>query len=239
MIETQQNVPNRYPETAGVETPVCTESLQYLRQYRFRAGSQIAILPSSGGVISIIALGAVRLESILNDGRRQVYGFGFRGERLYDIRGNANLRYVALSDGVINRIAETYINRCGQCHLDTEDARNGGIVDFADGLTTQVFLLGSCTATERMTAFLTDLADRIGRRHPKGIAFPLAMKRDDIADFLGLNTETVSRQFGRLRRSGIVELPKPGRVIVRDRTALAALSPFAAQTPLDAACDAA
>ena len=52
------------------------------------------------------------------------------------------------------------------------------------------------------------------------------MNRDDIADYLGLNVETVSRQLSRLKKAKLIRLPKPGRVVVPDVASLAALVPF-------------
>ena len=54
----------------------------------------------------------------------------------------------------------------------------------------------------------------------------LSMKRDDIADHLGLNTETVSRQLSRMRTGGLLELPRPGELIIKDHEALSDLLPF-------------
>ena len=51
------------------------------------------------------------------------------------------------------------------------------------------------------------------------------MRRDEIADFLGLKAETVSRQLTSLRKQGILGLPKPGEIVIRDRDRLEALIP--------------
>jgi CRP/FNR family transcriptional regulator len=50
------------------------------------------------------------------------------------------------------------------------------------------------------------------------------MTRGDIADFLGLTTETVSRVFTRLRQKGLITYDAAKHVVLRDRPALAALA---------------
>lgn len=50
------------------------------------------------------------------------------------------------------------------------------------------------------------------------------MSRQDIGDYLGLTIETVSRTVTRLKKSGVIELPDPDRVIIRDVEALRAMS---------------
>ena len=61
--------------------------------------------------------------------------------------------------------------------------------------------LGRLDSTERVTLFLLDMANRIGRSVNQGIYVELPMTREDIADYLGLNTETISRIFTRLKKA--------------------------------------
>jgi CRP/FNR family transcriptional regulator, nitrogen fixation regulation protein len=72
------------------------------------------------------------------------------------------------------------------------------------------------TAPERVATFLLGLADRTG----KGGSIDLAMSRRDIADYLGLTVETVSRAFSDFQSGGAIELPTSHRVVFQDRTAL-------------------
>ena len=87
----------------------------------------------------------------------------------------------------------------------------------------QVLLLGRMPAIERVSSFLLDIAER---QNPKtvefesGLLIKLPMARADIADFLGLTIETVSRAFSKFRRDGLIDLPRPNRVRLRDQTRL-------------------
>ena len=68
----------------------------------------------------------------------------------------------------------------------------------------QVFALGQKKAHERICFLLQQLLDRKGGNHTGMI--DLVMTRQDIADYLGLTIETVSRAFSKLKREGIINI---------------------------------
>lgn len=80
----------------------------------------------------------------------------------------------------------------------------------------QMLLLGRKTARERVASFLLEwnAHDKrsVGDRHVR-----LPMTRLDIADYLGLTIETVSRALNALRREGRIDIPSPSLVVLRDR----------------------
>jgi CRP/FNR family nitrogen fixation transcriptional regulator len=73
-----------------------------------------------------------------------------------------------------------------------------------------LLVLGRKTALERIATFLIDLAER----SPDGDHVELPMSRTDIADYLGLTIETVSRSLTQLERQGIIDLPAHRRSIL-------------------------
>jgi len=87
----------------------------------------------------------------------------------------------------------------------------------------QILLLGRMPAIERVSNFLLDIAQR---QNPDslemktGLLIKLPMARADIADYLGLTIETVSRAFSKFRRDGLIDLPRPNLVHLRDQTRL-------------------
>ena len=90
----------------------------------------------------------------------------------------------------------------------------------------RMLTLGQRGAQERVAGFLLDLADRTGPRTRDGaVTVDVPVSRRDMADFLGLTIETVSRQLNRLKTQGAVALSRGGRTIyVSDRSLLAALA---------------
>jgi CRP/FNR family nitrogen fixation transcriptional regulator len=76
------------------------------------------------------------------------------------------------------------------------------------------------SARERLAAFLLEMA---GRMTDKG-SVELPMSRQDIADYLGLTIETVSRTLTQLAQSSKIKLVKARQVVLQDRNALAVLN---------------
>ena len=71
-------------------------------------------------------------------------------------------------------------------------------------------------AQERVAAFLLEMADR----SQAGGAIELPMSRQDIADYLGLTIETVSRTLTHFETAAAIELPRSRRIVLRNRSAL-------------------
>ena len=78
-----------------------------------------------------------------------------------------------------------------------------------------MLLLGSRPAEERLTLFLLDLAERYRVRGYSAREFVLRMTRDEIASYLGLKLETVSRLFSSLQEQGLLQVQ--GRAVKASR----------------------
>jgi len=203
----------------------CAEIMDKVRQEAFHEGRHLPLELYDGRNITIIAVGPVSLEWSLSEGRRHVLDFLFRGDILSAPTGDHALHAVALSDGILYRVACDALEQC---------CRQGAFGNWPTSLigaqlnqvTTQTLLLGRLTATEKLASFLMLLARRIGTPVNAEIHIELPMNRDYIADYLGLNAETVSRQLSKLKKQGVIRLPKPGSVEIVDETALADLSPL-------------
>jgi CRP-like cAMP-binding protein len=78
-----------------------------------------------------------------------------------------------------------------------------------------MLLLGRQSADEKVASFLLRLAHRVGAGTGGAVGFRLPMTRQDMADYLGLTIETVSRTLTRLRREGLIGFGSPQDVILR------------------------
>jgi CRP/FNR family transcriptional regulator len=83
---------------------------------------------------------------------------------------------------------------------------------------------GQRSACERLIAFLLAISRRNARKGQDPHVFDLPMTRTDIADFLGLTIETVSRTFTKLKTAGLIELPQANRVKLVDIDQLESLA---------------
>lgn len=79
--------------------------------------------------------------------------------------------------------------------------------------------LGRLDSTERVMLFLAQMVLRVNRKAGEPVRLP--MSREDIADYLGLNTETVSRIFSKIKKSGLVRFLAPTEYVIPDMAAIA------------------
>jgi CRP/FNR family transcriptional regulator len=74
----------------------------------------------------------------------------------------------------------------------------------------QQLLLGNGSAEEKVAIFLVDWRKRLESLVPVASPLPLPMPRQDIADFLGLKLETVSRTLAKLEQKNVIHLVRKG-----------------------------
>jgi CRP/FNR family nitrogen fixation transcriptional regulator len=163
----------------------------------FPAGAEIYAQGEKSGNLYRVEFGAVRVYRLLADGRRQISAFHLAGE-VFGFE----------ADGTHHFFAEA-INATGIRVLRTshDTSRASEILPMAlQGLVRaqeHLLVLGRQNAVERIAAFLTDMAERQGGLRQ----VDLPMSRMDIADYLGLTIETVSRVFSKFKQKGIIRLP--------------------------------
>ena len=160
--------------------------------------------------------GAVRTYKVLSDGRRQIGGFYLPG----DIFGLECGEEHSFSAEAITECKVLVIKRSSLVSLAARDG------DVARQLWTMTagelqraqdhIMLLIKTAQERVAGFLLEMA---GRSVSTG-EIELPMSRQDIADYLGLTIETVSRTLTQLEKSAAIAVPTSRRIVLRNRAAL-------------------
>ncbi len=88
-------------------------------------------------------------------------------------------------------------------------------------------LVSGVSGDERVAGLMTELVLRTGRQTSAGIVFDMPLARADIAEYLALNPDTVSRIVSRMRASGLVVPATRDRLVCRDFEALSAACPLA------------
>ncbi|MFK7938784.1 MAG: helix-turn-helix domain-containing protein [Roseovarius sp.] len=150
--------------------------------------------------------GVLRLTRVLEDGRRQVIAFGFPGDIVgFPSNGLHHTDCDALVDARLQPYRRSSLDNCKadpKLHRLLLDAALHEISAMQD----HFMMLGRKSAAEKVASFLCVLANRIGTDAGGCQVVELPMSRSDIADFLGLTTETVCRVFTQLRKSKIIEI---------------------------------
>jgi len=173
----------------------------------------------AGHVYKVVS-GVIRISKLLPDGRRQISAFHTEG----DMFGfEADDAHHASSEAVVPVKVIAYKWQS----LLAAGTRSASLVRNLLNLTmiglrqTQehLLLLGRKNALERVAAFLLEMAERTDG----GSVLELAMPRHDIADYLGLTLETVSRMFAELKELGAIKLDGARRVHLLDTERLAAM----------------
>jgi len=149
---------------------------------------------------------------VLSDGRRQIVEFHTEGD-IFGLDGEDRhvLGAEAVQDTTLHVMRrETFLHEQG-----SEPAIHALLKKFQRAQA-HMLLLGRQTACERVAAFLLDFRERAGSD-----AIDLPMSRQDIADYLGLTIETVSRTFTQLQAARQIGLTSCRHVILRNPGALA------------------
>lgn len=167
--------------------------------------------PSS--LVFSITSGVVRLYRMLPDGRRQILGFALPGDFL---GVPVNLGYGFSAEAVDAVTVCKFARRDYQGLVDQKPhllkklhAFSANELSLAQD---QITLLGRCTAEERVVSFLLRMRERWAALHggKRSVTVHLPMSRQDIADYLGLTIETVSRTITRLARGKVITVVPDG-----------------------------
>lgn len=192
-----------------------------VRRVRLEAGQTLFHEGDPAAHVFNVTAGALKIYKLLPDGRRQVTGFLLEA----DFLGLANTEgYSYGAEAVTAAELCRFPWREFNALLDEFPKLGNRLLGIADdelaAAQEQMLLLGRKSATERVASFLLRLSERWKRRGSPESPVSLPMSRADIADFLGLTTETVSRTFSRFKREGYIATPESHQVALLRKDAL-------------------
>lgn len=188
---------------------------------RFDAGQTIFSEGECAEHVFNVTSGTIKLYKLLSDGRRQITGFLTPG----DFLGLAmNEIYAYNAEAVTQTSLCRFSRRRIEALLDVFPKMQRRLFSMTSNelaaAQDQMLLLGRKTAKEKICTFLLMLSRRAARRGQRENPVIVPMCRTDIADYLGLTTETVSRTFTQLRTTGVILLEEGNRVRVVDMARL-------------------
>jgi len=174
-----------------------------------------------------VTAGTAKLFKLLPDGRRQITGFASIGTFLgLAVSSSYAFSAEAVEDTQVCRFSRPRLRQ----FIDDFPAMERRLLDVASNelvaAQEQMLLLGRKTARERVASFLLarESCAVCGIPTSPEARIRLPMARTDIADYLGLTVETISRTMTRLRSEGLIDMLSPTEIVLRNRAALEGLA---------------
>jgi CRP/FNR family nitrogen fixation transcriptional regulator len=193
-----------------------------LNEFTYKKGTEIYGEKEPADYVYQVKRGAVRSYKLLTDGRRQIGAFHLGGD-IFGLENGNEHRFTA------EAIVDTAVRLIRRQSLELVAEGDAMVARNLLSMTTSnlqhaedhMLLLGRKTSLERVAAFLIEMDKRLTAA---GI-MALPMSRRDIADYLGLTLETVSRALSRLHELGILGFigNNQRQIILLDRQQLASL----------------
>ncbi|QKC89165.1 Crp/Fnr family transcriptional regulator [Mesorhizobium sp. NZP2234] len=197
---------------------------------RHRAETGKELMSDCGSVdrFSNVLSGVVKLTKTLSDGRQQIVGLQFAPDFLgRPFQAESTLTAEAATNVELCSFPRQTLERMMKEQPDLEHRVLEQKLRELDQARDWMVALGRKTAAEKIASFLLMIARNIdptaGPEH-RVTAFDLPLSRAEIADFLGLTIETVSRQLTRLRGDNVIRIDNNRHIVVGDLARLAARS---------------
>lgn len=171
-----------------------------------------------------VVSGVFRLTRLMENGRRQLIAFGYPGDIIGFPNGDAHTTDCeALSHAQVVSYRRELLEDGGSDPVLHRQLLQAALSEIS-AMQEHFMMLGRKSAREKIASLLCVLTDRVGEPLGQFIQVALPMSRADIADFLGLTTETVSRSLTQLRKSKIIAIDRIHTVVVLKPEALLELA---------------
>ncbi len=216
------------PARASATQPALTEVPQGQRRH---VPQHVHLFRQGDPARSVYQLvdGAVMLYKLLPDGRRSIV------EMLIGPGDVFGISSLPINDCSAETLAASKVIAYDRAILETSPDLSRRVASRLQAqfcaMHEHAVLLGRKTALERVTSFIMHCIPQRGgfncpgpRGEDDSAHVRLSMTREEIADYLGLTLETVSRVFSKLRRRGVVTIDQHGQVCVNDVCRMCALT---------------
>ncbi|OCJ05320.1 transcriptional regulator [Rhizobium sp. AC44/96] len=180
----------------------------HTRLTNYDAGEELAGEKMPAESYATVIRGVVKLTKTLEDGRQQIVGLQFAPDFLGRLNADENAVSVeAASDVNLCRIPKATLERMVKTNPSLADRLMAQTLRELDEARDWMVTLGRKTAAEKVASFLLLIATHLDpEAKGEGRRFDLPLSRADIADFLGLTIETVSRQMSKLKADGVISI---------------------------------
>ncbi len=171
-------------------------------EFRYKKGTEIFGEAEPADYLCQVIEGAVRSHKLLSDGRRQIGAFHLAGD-IFGLENGEFHRFTAeaIIDTTVHLMKRQSLERVASADVAIVRNMLRMTTDNLQHAENHMLLLGRKTSLERVAAFLLEM----DRRLTAAGIMALPMNRRDIADYLGLTLETVSRALSALRKEGLIK----------------------------------
>jgi CRP/FNR family transcriptional regulator, anaerobic regulatory protein len=181
------------------------------------AGAELIGQAESVGTFCNILDGVVKLSKVMADGRQQIVGLQFAPDFMgRPFAGESRMSAEAATDMEVCVMPKRMLERMMAASPDLGRSLHRQALEELDDAREWMLTLGRKTAIEKVASFLLLIAERASETKVDAAVFDLPLSRADIADFLGLTIETVSRQITKLRKDGTILVENNRHVTVPD-----------------------
>ncbi len=183
---------------------------QFIEKIPVKKGSKLFKEGDKADFAYIISEGAFMKYKVHNDGRRQIMAFTMPGS-IVGISPFEEYKYSlqALLDGYVCKIKNSGVEILSEQNMELQKKINEFLSYELDKTQDHMFVLGRSNAVEKISLFLCNIYDYqneyFGKRVNNDILF-IPIRRVDIADYLGLTTESVSRVFADFKKQKIIDI---------------------------------
>ncbi len=180
---------------------------KHSKRRKFAGGTEVIGQGETLSAYSNILRGVVKLSKMLSDGRQQIVGLQFAPDfmgRPYVEESQLTAETAVETEVCLlpRQIVDRMVNESPELERKLHQQNLKELDEARDWMLT----LGRKTAREKVASFLYLIATHIDPEVEEATSFDLPLTRADIADFLGLTIETVSRQMTKLRRESIIQI---------------------------------
>lgn len=171
-----------------------------------------ALYPAGTEFSGLYAVKSGSFKSILSssDGDAQIVGFHMPGELIgfdgYDSFHTSSV--VALENSMVCKVPNSHLDYLCANIKSVAKHIHATVANDVRAHNSVILLIAQKSAEDRIVCFLKNISDRFQKRGFSGTRFTLSMPRGDIANFLGMAPETISRLLAQLQSEGVVEFDR-------------------------------
>jgi CRP/FNR family nitrogen fixation transcriptional regulator len=204
------SAPKQFCEFSGHARLIATE-------FTYRRDEEIYGEDEPAEYVYQVSRGAVRTYRLLSDGRRQIGAFHLPGDVFgLEVGANHRLAAEAIVDTTVRLVKRRSLEQAAATDAQVSHklwTMTAGDLRHAEA---HMLLLGRKSAMERVATFLLEM----DRRLAVAGMMALPMCRRDIADYLGLTLETISRALSQLNDEGVLGFSGARQIVLRNRQRL-------------------